>query len=248
MYRSIRLVLALGGVVLVGFIACVVFTIKEISLEYSFHQSFGEDWKAQYEKSWGADSLARAHERVGAASVGIVALPTLVIWLLKVLRNGPHKSNKRVHRRRRGSTVDRSVRARRNALLGNYFGLGGIALGLLLVIFRWGIFARHYSEIILGVFVFIAGYASVIYGCWWWVQSKGWPEAVVFIGLAPLALVCTPFIRLLFLASPMALPAAMVMAPMILLVVVAVLPNKSGVKERRARWSYKDIEEKQDGD
>jgi hypothetical protein len=125
--------------------------------------------------------------------------------------------------------MERIVIYRRNALLGIYFGLPGIFLGALLVIFRWGIFLDHANEIILGMFVFLAGYVGIIAGCAYWLKAKGWNEALVVIGLMPLGVFFVPFVRLIFFASPMLLPIGLFMMSLILIVVVLTLPDKSGV-------------------
>jgi len=118
---------------------------------------------------------------------------------------------------------------RRNALLGIYFGLPGIFLGALFVIFRWGIFSDHANEVVLGMFVFLAGYAGIIAGCGYWLKAKEWNEAVVIIGLLPLGILFIPFVRLLLFAEPLLLPVGMFMMSLILIVVVFALPDKSGV-------------------
>jgi len=118
---------------------------------------------------------------------------------------------------------------RRNALLGIYFGLPGIFLGALFVIFRWGIFSDHANEVVLGMFVFLAGYAGIIAGCGYWLKAKEWNEAVVIIGLLPLGILFIPFVRLLLFADPLLLPVGMFMMALILIVVVFALPDKSGV-------------------
>jgi len=133
------------------------------------------------------------------------------------------------------------IRARRNALVGNFFGMAGILFSIALAVFRWGIFERHSEEVALAIFVFIVSYCSVLAGCWWWLQAKFCPEPLMLVGVAPLIIACIPFVRLIYLASPMILPAAMVMAPAILLTVVAVLRDKSCVGRKPRTWNYKDI-------
>lgn len=122
---------------------------------------------------------------------------------------------------------------RRNALLAVYFGLGGILFSLLLMIFRLGIFSDHENELVLGMFMFLCGYSSVIAGCRWWLRAKNWNEDVAFIGIMPLAILLIPFVRLVFLAVPLLLATATVMTPLLLVVVVFVLPDKSEAARRR---------------
>jgi hypothetical protein len=132
-------------------------------------------------------------------------------------------------------TADRIARYKRNALVGNAFGLTGIAMGVYLVLFRAGIFNLHSDEVVLGMLVFLCGYAGVIWGCWWWVKAKAWPDAVIVIGLLPLVICFIPYVRLIYLAAPALLPTSMIMMPIILIVVVFVLPDKSG-QGGRNRW------------
>ncbi len=142
-------------------------------------------------------------------------------------------------KRRRLSTAERIVRYRRNAIIGVYFGVAAIIFGVLLEIVRMGVFQDHQYEMILGMFVFVLGYVGVITGCSYWLKAKGWPDAVVFIGLMPLAVFFIPFVRLLVFRVPSLLIMAMVMMPLILVVVVAVLPDKSGMSKRRPWWERK---------
>ena len=121
---------------------------------------------------------------------------------------------------------------RRKAVVGVYFGLAGIIAGVLLVIFRAGLSSDHANEVVLGVFVFLAGYAGLIAGCSFWLKAKQQNDAIVFIGLVPLAIPLIPFVRLILLAAPALVLCAMVMMPLILLVVVAALPDRSGTSGR----------------
>jgi hypothetical protein len=118
-------------------------------------------------------------------------------------------------------------------LLGIYFGLPGLFLGALFAIFRWGIFRDHANEVVLGMFVFLGGYAGIIVGCAYWLKAKEWNEALVMIGLLPLAIQCgvlfIPFVRLVLFADPLLLFVGMFMMALILIVVVFALPDKSGV-------------------
>jgi hypothetical protein len=83
------------------------------------------------------------------------------------------------------------------------------------------------------LFVFLAGYVSVISGCWWWLKAKELSEGIVLIGFAPMVVFFIPFVRLIFLAVPRLLFVAMLMMPAILIVIVLVLPDKSGASRRR---------------
>jgi hypothetical protein len=224
----------------------VVYTVSGISREVSFRNHYGADWQAHFEQQFGP--VEKARQKTIATGIGAVALPSLVFWIYRLLRKNPHSGGgRKKSRERHMSNTERVMRARSKALFWNYLGILGIVVGVLLVLFRWGIFAEHIYESILGIFVFITGYCCVIGGCWWWLQAKNWSEGVVFIGVAPLAVTCfivlfIPFVRLIFLAAPLLLPTSMLMATAILLVVVAVLPDKSGVNRKQRRpMNWKDI-------
>ncbi len=142
----------------------------------------------------------------------------------------------RNHHHRHISQLERVIRCRRNAVVGIAFGLAGSSFGVCLVLFPSLIFADHANEVVLGILVFLCGYAATLTGCGYWAKAKGWSEAIVLIGLMPLAVFFIPFVRLLVLAAPGLLSASMVMMPLVLVVVVMVLPDKSGVSRRRPSW------------
>jgi succinate-acetate transporter protein len=154
--------------------------------------------------------------------------------LLQGLRNGG-RGQMRSHRPGE-SRIEKRVRYKRNALLGIYFGVPAILFSVLLAVFRMGIFAEHSEEVSLAIFVFLGGYGAVVYGCYWWLKGKHWSEAVLIIAFMPLTIFFIPFVRLLVLQALGLLAAAMVMAPLILVVVVAALPDKSGNSRQRAPW------------
>jgi hypothetical protein len=248
-FRVLQAMIIAPFVILLPFAGCVIFTVNELSLEHSYHQRYGSEWQAQYEKNIG--SLDKAHERVGAASLGIIAIPSLTYWVYRAIRKNPHRANsKKHHRERRMSNTERVMQARSRALLWNYLGLLGIVIGMLLAIFRWHIFADHANESIMGIFVFGAGYCSIICGCWWWLKAKSWSEALVVIGMWPLPIMFIPYVRIIFVrllvaTSPILLLLVMLLTPAILFVVVATLPDKSGVNRKQRRgMKWKDIGEK----
>jgi hypothetical protein len=248
-FRILQVMVVAPFLILLPLAFCVIFTVKELSLESSYRQRYGSEWQAQYEKNIG--SLSKAHERVGAASLGIIAIPSLTYWVYRAIRKDPHRSHSRKNRREsRMSNTERVMQARSRALLWNYLGLLGIAVGMLLAIFRWHIFATHENEFILGMFVFTAGYICVMAGCWWWLRAKDWSEALVIIGTWPLVIVFIPFVRIIVLrvllaSSPVLLLLVMLLTPAILFTVVATLPDKSGVNRKQRRpMNWKDIGEK----
>jgi hypothetical protein len=130
------------------------------------------------------------------------------------------------------SLVARVVRFRRNALVAIIFGLFGTFVALSLV-FSFGPFTSHQDNVVAAIFVFVPSYAATIYGCWSWVKAKHWHEGVVFIGVLPVFVLLIPYVRLIYLAVPMLLPTTMLFMPIILLGVVAVLPDKSGLRRHR---------------
>lgn len=62
---------------------------------------------------------------------------------------------------------------------------------------------------------------------------RGWNDAIVFIGLVPVCIFLIPFVRSIFVVAPLLLPAWMIMMPLVLIVALLVLPDKSGRNGRR---------------
>ena len=54
---------------------------KQRKLEQGFQQMYGDDWKEQYDKRYGPDSLDRAHTRTVAGYAGIPII-TILLWLI----------------------------------------------------------------------------------------------------------------------------------------------------------------------
>jgi hypothetical protein len=227
-YKSVvgAITLIIGAPMILLFLVGEV--VRELSVQRRFRREFGETWKAEYEKQLG--SLAAAQQRVVFVSLALLAIIVISIWLYRIIRNRGRgsASARQPIRKKRESRVEKHVRLKRNALLGNYFGWAGIFAGMALTIFRWGIFETHSSEVGLGVIVFVLGYALVIFGCGCWARAKGWEEAIVMIGLLPLAILLVPYVRLIFVAAPMLLPIGMILMPMILVAVMFTLPDRSG--------------------
>jgi len=185
---------------------------------------------------WGGTHLATAK----GYSTGMLAFgifwPAQMVVLLILLFALPDKyaspSRSKSKSQRHESHIARVVRYRRNALVFNSLGVAGALLALALIFVRIGFFDDPANARVIAIFVFIAGYACIIYGCWWWVRAKHWNEAVVFIGLAPLAPLVVPFVRIIYLATGV-LPLMMAIMPLIMIGVVAVLPDKSGMSSRK---------------
>ena len=169
-----------------------------------------------------------------------LAMPLLPIVLIFAMEDRNKASGRRAApgRHKHTSYLERIMHYRRNALLGIYFGLPVIALGIFFVVFRVGIFWDPANEKVLGIFVFLAGYAAVIAGCCYWLKAKALHDAIVCIGLAPLAIPFIPFGRLIFRMTPGILPLGMVMMPLVLIVVIWALDNKSGVPGPRRPWDW----------
>jgi len=188
---------------------------------------------------WASYYLAKGKGYSGAlACLGLIpCFQPIILTVLCVLqdrhaRPPPHSNHAR-KRRAPESSTSRVIRYRRNALIGNAFGLFGILIGVSLVLIPIGYTEDPDTETVIGIFVFLLGYSGVITGCWWWAKAKAWPDGIVFIGLLPLAILCIPWVRLIFVAAPGLLPTSMVMMPIILLVIMLVLPDKSGFTKRR---------------
>jgi hypothetical protein len=234
-YRTIRVVLFLVLITAAGLWACVHVIRGEFAREKSYQQQYGDRWVDEYTNAF--SSLNHAHTRIGIAIVGIAAILSACIWLIKVMRDSVRSSQKLVQQsQHRELTPERRVRYKRNALLGVYFGVPTILFSVVLAIFRMGIFEEHSEETSLAIFIYLAGYAAVIWGCYWWLRAKNWSEAVLIIAFMPLIVFFIPFVRLLVLKVLGLLVAAMVMSPLILVVVVAALPDKSGHNRSRAPW------------
>ena len=225
----------------VGLAACIWCICSEISTENEFRRRFGAEWQTQYENVHG--SLAEARTKSAISGVGLIAITSVSGWLWRILRRSwrsqPTDHSRNEYRKPRHSALERTIICRRNALLGIYFGLPGIFVGALLVIFRWGFFRDHSNEAVLGMFVFLAGYVGIITGCGYWLKAKQWNEAIAVIGLLPLVILFIPYVRLILIVAPTLLPVGMFMMPLILIVVVLALPDKSGVgrstKSRHSR-------------
>jgi hypothetical protein len=230
--RTLQILAVFAFIVFAGLVTCVWCICSEVSTEREFKARYGAGWRTEYESVNGSLSEARAKSVM--CGVGLLAISSVTAWLWRILRGSRSAtSSRKQHRHSRKSHLERIMIYRRNALLGVYFGLPGIFLGALFVIFRWGIFRDHANEVVLGMFVFLVGYAGIIVGCACWLKAKEWNEAVVIIGLAPLAIPFIPFVRLLLMAAPQLLPVGMFMMPLILIVVVFALPDKSGVGQSK---------------
>lgn len=163
------------------------------------------------------------------ACTGFLAMLPLIVALAlpdKVPSNHGTKSLFGRSRRQRPSRVERHVRYRRNAILALYFGYAILLTGVLLSGFHVGIFNES-AEQGVGLLLLLAGYAAVIYGCHWWLKAKGWPDAVLIIGLVPALSPLIPFLRRLVVRQPILLWGGMVFMSLLLTIVIFTLPNRS---------------------
>ena len=71
-YRTIRTIVLLAFVPVVGLFACISLTISEILRELDFQRHYGKDWKSHYEEMFG--SLSQAHVKIGIGIVGIIGI------------------------------------------------------------------------------------------------------------------------------------------------------------------------------
>jgi hypothetical protein len=227
---------AIAFLVIVTF--CVLSVVNEFSREVGFQHRYGNNWKVEYEQTFGP--MSTAHVRTAIAAAGVVAMIAAAVWLIKVLLEQTGlKSRSSKHRHRHASPIERTARYKRNALPGLYFGVPGILLSIFLTLFHVGVFADHANELVLAIFIFIASYCSLISGCYWWVKAKAWHDAVVFIAFMPLTLLLVPLVRNIVLANSELLLAAMLMMSFTLIVVVALLPDKSRISRRRASLEHR---------
>jgi len=191
---------------------------------------------------WGGSQLAKAKGYSNAILVpGILGPPVQLVILAVLLFALPDKrpdqaQPKHRHRSHRSeSLIERTVRYRRNSILGNFFGLAGILVAGLLFFSPVPVAQTPDGRHAIALCFFVPGYAAVIFGCSCWVKAKNWPDAVLLIGLAPLAILLVPYVRLIYRAAPMLLPVSMAFMPVIMIGVIAVLPDKSGLPKRKHR-------------
>ena len=188
---------------------------------------------------WGGSHLAKAKGYSNAIlGWGIfcwLSQPILLAVLLFALPDKCPSSSDRMRKKKHRqdeSQIASIVRYRRNALVANGLGVAGVLLALVFVFIPLGLFQSWDNAKVAGIFVFLPSYAAIINGCWWWVKAKNWPDAVVFIGLMPLVPLVIPYVRILYLTTGI-LPLMMVLIPILLIGVVAVLPDKSGMPKRK---------------
>lgn len=189
---------------------------------------------------WAGRQLTKAKGYSNAILVpGILGPPVqliilgLLLFALPDKCADPSQSKRRRRDHRHESLINRTIRYRRNSLIWNVFGLAGIIVALLLFFLPIPVAQTTDGRHVIALFLFVPSYASVIFGCSYWVKAKNWPDAVLLIGLMPLAILLIPYVRLIYRVDPMLLPIGMVFMPVIMIGVIAVLPDKSGLAKRK---------------
>ena len=185
---------------------------------------------------WGGSHLAKGKGHSNGMLLFGVFYPAQMIILGILLFALPDKfsgGGRKKSRRDDESPIARIVRCRRNALVANVIGIMGMLAALFLVFVQLGLFESRDNTMLAALFVFVPSYAAVILGCWWWLKAKNWPDAVVFIGLSPLLLL----IRRagIFRLNLEVVLLLLVFMPILLIGVIAVLPDKSGMPKRK-KW------------
>jgi uncharacterized membrane protein len=188
---------------------------------------------------WGGNHLAKAKGySSGMLCFGIfwpaqMVILAILLFALPDKCSSPMRKQKHHHDE---SPIARIVRCRRNAFMANLLGIAGILVSLALVFLPLGLFDRRDNAGVAAVFIFVPSYVAIIFGCCCWLKAKNWPDAVVFIGLCPLLLLLRRG-RMIYLNTGLFL-LMMVLMPILLMGVIAVLPDKSGMPKRK-HWDQK---------
>lgn len=190
---------------------------------------------------WGGSNLAKAK----GYSNGILVLgifgPLAQIIILLLLLFGmedrcPDPSRRRPAKHHRDeSPVARVIRLRRNAFAANLFGCLGILVVVATILLHIHVANTPDDNGVVRLLIFLPSYGLVIWGCANWIKAKNWPDAVCLIGLLPLVVFFIPYFRLIYRLMPKAFPIGMALMPIIMIAVIAVLPDKSGLPKRKHR-------------
>ncbi len=189
---------------------------------------------------WGGSNLAKAK----GYSNGILVLgifgPLAQIVILLLLLFGmkdrcPAPSRRRPARQhhRDESPIARIVRLRRNAFAANLFGCLGILAVVVTILLHIPVAGTRDGNGVVRLLIFVPSYGLVIWGCANWIKAKNWPDAICLIGLLPLTVLFIPYVRLIYRLAPLAFPIGMAFMPIIMIAVIAVLPDKSGLPKRK---------------
>ena len=192
---------------------------------------------------WGGSNLAKAKGYSNGILVLGILGPLVQIIILLLLLFGmedrcPDLSRRRPakHHHRDESPIDRIVRLRRNAFAANLFGCLGIFVVVMIILLHIHVASTPDDNGEIRLLLFLPSYGLVIWGCANWTKAKNWPDAICLIGLLPLAVFGIPYVRLIYRIVPKAFPIGMALMPIIMIAVIAVLPDKSGMP-RRKKWN-----------
>lgn len=191
---------------------------------------------------WGGSNLAKAKGYSNGILVPGILGPLVQIIILLLLLFGmedrcPDPSRRRLakHHHRDESPVARIIRLRRNAFAANLFGCLGIFVVVATILLHIPMANTRDNNGVVRLLIFLPSYGLVIWGCANWIKAKNWPDAVCLIGLLPLVVLFIPYVRLIYRMVPMAFPIGMALMPIIMIAVIAVLPDKSGLHKRKHR-------------
>lgn len=191
---------------------------------------------------WGGSNLAKAKGYSNGILVLGILGPLVQIIILLLLLFGmkdrcPDPSRRRPAKqhRRDESPVARIIRLRRNAFAANLFGCLGIFGVVVTILLHIPVASTPDGNGIVRLLLFVPSYGLVIWGCANWSKAKNWPDAICLIGLLPLAVLFIPFVRLIYRLAPLAFPIGMAFMPIIMIAVITVLPDKSGLPKRKNR-------------
>jgi hypothetical protein len=191
---------------------------------------------------WGGGYLVKAKGYSnGILFLGILG-PFIQVIILLVLLFGmedrcpdPSRRPPAKRHRRDESLIARVVRLRRNAFAANVFGCVGIFFVVVTILLQIPVASTPDGNGLVRLLIFVPSYSLVIWGCANWIKAKNWPDAICLIGLLPLAVLLIPYVRLIYRLAPMAFPIGMAFMPIIMIAVIAVLPDKSGLPRRKHR-------------
>lgn len=239
-YRATRITLGLlsaVGIVIFGIAVCCWRIHDQFATEHYYQIRFAADWQTQFEHDYG--SLTKARTKVGIATFGVITITAVLVWLCRVLnpqhpgdyQEGPPRSY------RRESLTDRIARFRRNTIVYSAVGFAFVISAAALALFPSPLFVDRDDAITVAILVFVIGYALVIVGGWNWAKAKAWNEMIVIVGLLPvvalLLITCIPWLRIIVLADlmlfPAVLPVSMILMSVVMVVAVALLPDRSGL-------------------
>ena len=240
--RLLILGLAASFMVILGVCFGIAGVYGEIKKESACQKQWGEGWEAHYEQQFRL-TVQEARFKVGFTVVALVVIGVLLVKMVKHLADADPRRRARQNPGRRvrpnpharESREQRVRRLRRNAMLWCGLGVGGIIAGASMVVFYPPTHAESDSWV-MSLTLFLVGYSGIISGCGYWLKAKGGNENLTVIGLAPLLVLLVPFVRIFALRAivqyPMSALAVMLFFSVLLLAVVATLPDRSGVSQR----------------